>query len=83
MAVMYSQSLTYINNRHFIISTLQKAAERLCKIESPLIGRLRRPHGDFYRHAGAEWGVSGACQENSCAIKDISSRTAMPIMVMM
>lgn len=80
---MYSQSLTYINNRHFIISTLQKAAERLCKIESLLIGRLRRPYGDFYRHAGAEWGMAGAGQEKSCTIKDSSSSAAMPIRVTM
>ena len=58
MEVMFSQDLTYINNRHFIISTLQKAAERLCKIESPLIGRLWRPYWDFYRHACAEWGLA-------------------------
>lgn len=58
MAVMFSQDLTNVNNRYLIISALQNAAERLCKIESPLIGRLRRPYGDFYRHAGAEWGLA-------------------------
>lgn len=79
MAVMTRKILTYINIRQLNISALQNGAERLCKIESTLIGCRWHPYGTFWRHETAAWGgvVVGYSSHAATADSINSAMTSM------
>lgn len=61
-AVMTTLILVFFNNRILKIKALQKRGQGLCKIESTLIGRLRRPYGTFFLPWSCWVGMATRCR---------------------
>lgn len=61
-AVITTENLGFFNNLSLKIKALQNHGLGLCKIESMLIGRLRRPYGTFFLPWSCWVGMATRCR---------------------